>query len=410
MSGMSTELPHTSRPTSAATALVPPATSTRATSSTPVPASAPRVLVIGGSVFLGRAFAEEALARGWSVTTFNRGRSAADPEGAESLRGDRTDPADLERLAAAGPWDVVVDVCGYAPVHVSASARALAGAASCYLFVSSVSAIQGWPEKPVDGGTPLLPGAPDAGPDDGDYGTLKAACERALVRDFPGRTLILAPGLIIGPGDLTGRATWWIERAARGGDFVAGGGPERPVQLIDARDIAAFGLDRALAPGAADDAPGAPGAPGAADGGAGSERFLVAAEPEGGSWGEFLDACVAATGGRARPVWIPDDFLLDHEVGVWNELPLWAPDRPEFDGVWKPDSGPALRAGLTPRPLADSVRDTWAWLERDPDARARIARYAEDKRAQGLAPAGMDPSREAGLLAAWRSREAASRG
>ncbi|WP_161789722.1 Rossmann-fold NAD(P)-binding domain-containing protein [Phaeacidiphilus oryzae] len=345
--------------------------------------------MIGGSVFLGRAFAAEALARGWQVTTFNRGRSAPDLPGVRALRGDREDAADLDALAAAGPYDAVVDVCGYTPSTVGASLRALGPVAPAYLFVSSISACRGWPAETVDESSERWPCKPDAGPEDGDYGVLKAGCERAVEEYFPGRSLILAPGLIIGPGDPTGRATWWLERAARGGPFLAPGGRHRPIQLIDARDIAAFGLDRI------------------ADGDEG--RWLTTSQQQRSTWEEFLAGCAAAVAstGRApaepaRPVWVEDGFLLDHDVEVWNELPLWAPAVPEMDGVWNPDASRALAAGLTPRPLADSLRDAWAWLdEPSGDNRRLVAEYARGKQAKGLRPAGMDPEREEALLAEW---------
>lgn len=301
-----------------------------------------RLLVIGGSVFLGRAFVTEALRRGWEVTTFNRGRTQPDPPGVRSLRGDREDGADLARLAGAGPWDAVVDVCGYVPRVVGASVAALARSASTYLFVSSVNARPGWPAETVDEDSARHACDPAAGGDAGDYGTLKAGCERAVEQGFPGRTLVLEPGLIIGPHDRARRVTWWLRRAAEGGPMVAPGDPERAMQLIDARDIAAFGLDRI----AAEDA----------------GTYLVGGTPANTTWGEFVTTCVAATGDRAEPVWVADEVLADHDVALWTGLPLWAPPHGATAAVWTASSAKAVAAGLRCRPVAESLRDTAAWL------------------------------------------------
>ncbi|WP_328582088.1 NAD-dependent epimerase/dehydratase family protein [Streptomyces sp. NBC_00370] len=301
-----------------------------------------RLLVIGGSVFLGRAFVEEGLRRGWDVTTFNRGKTQSDPAGARSVRGDRESEEDLARLAEAGPWDAVVDVCGYVPKVVGASVAALASAAATYLFVSSINARPGWPSEPVDENSPQHGGDPQAGPDDGDYGKLKVGCQLAVEQGFPGRSLILEPGLIMGPHDRAQRLTWWLSRTAQGGRVAAPGAPDNEMQLIDARDIAIFGLDRIEAED--------------------SGTYLVSGTPANTTWGEFLDLCLAETGRKAELVWVPDEILTEHEIAVWTELPLWAPREGEFTAVWRPSSAKAIGAGLRCRPVAESVRDTASWL------------------------------------------------
>ncbi|WP_323136623.1 NAD-dependent epimerase/dehydratase family protein [Streptomyces sp. NBC_01500] len=301
-----------------------------------------KLLVIGGSVFLGRTFVQEALQRGWEVTTFNRGMSQADLDGVQALRGDREDEADLARLAGSGPWDAIVDVCGYVPHVVGASVAALSASASTYLFISSVNARPDWPAEPVDENAPRHDGSPQAGPDDGDYGRLKVGCEMAVEEGFPGRALILEPGLIIGPQDRSRRATWWLRRAAQGGRMVAPGAPTDVMQLIDARDVAAFGLDRIEAEDAG--------------------TYLVTGTPANTTWGDFLAACVTETGGGAELVWVGDDILTEHEVAIWTELPLWAPQRDATAAVWQASSAKAIAAGLTCRPVDESVHDTAAWL------------------------------------------------
>jgi 2'-hydroxyisoflavone reductase len=340
-----------------------------------------RLLVIGGSVFLGRAFAHEALRRGWEVTTFNRGKTHADLDGVQVVRGDRELHEDLARLAEAGPWDAIVDVCGYVPRVVGASVKALAKSASTYLYVSSINARPGWPAEPVDESAPRHQGSPDAGPDDGDYGKLKAGCEMAVEQGFPGRSLILEPGLIIGPHDLARRVTWWLRRAAQGGRMVAPGAPEREMQLIDARDIAIFGLDRIEAK---DDG-----------------IYLVSGTPANATWGRFLDACVAETGGKAKLEWVGDEILNQHEVTVWTELPLWAPLEGETAAIWKPSSAKAIAVGLRCRPVEQSLHDTASWLFGPGGLDEAFGELRTGREA-----AGITPEREQALLTAAEARSA----
>ncbi|MDI5970853.1 NAD-dependent epimerase/dehydratase family protein [Streptomyces sp. SL13] len=340
-----------------------------------------RLLVIGGSVFLGRAFVQEALRRGWEVTTFNRGRTQADPDGVQVVRGDREDAADLARLAGSGPWDAVVDVCGYVPRVVGASVAALAGSASAYLFISSVNARPGWPAEPVNENSPRHDGSPLAGPDDGDYGMLKVGCSMAVEQGFPGRALILEPGLVVGPHDRVRRTTWWLRRAAEGGRMIAPGTPDRGMQLIDARDIAAFGLDRIEAQD--------------------SGTYLVTGPQANTTWGDFLAACVAETGGRAELVWVGDDILIEHEVGIWTELPLWAPARRDSAAACEVDTAKARAAGLRCRPVEESVHDTAAWLLGPGGLDEAFAAY----RAVGDIET-LTPERERTLIAAADARSA----
>jgi 2'-hydroxyisoflavone reductase len=173
-----------------------------------------RLLIIGGTSFLGRATAEEALRRGASVTTFNRGRSAPDVDGVEALRGDRASDADLDQLRGRS-FEVVVDTCGFVPRVVGSSVRALRDSGAHYVFVSSVSAVPTWPGEPTPEGLDGQPCASDAGPEDGDYGVLKAGCERAVREVLGDRSTIVRAGLIIGPHENVGRVPWWLDRMAR---------------------------------------------------------------------------------------------------------------------------------------------------------------------------------------------------
>ncbi|MDQ0989103.1 NAD-dependent epimerase/dehydratase family protein [Streptomyces sp. V3I7] len=336
-----------------------------------------RFLVIGGSVFLGRAFVEEAVGRGYDVTVFNRGKSGPDLPGTHVVRGDREDPAALVALTEHGPWDAVIDAGGQHPRTVGLSARTLSGRADAYLFVSSFHAYADWPAAPVDEESPRHACAPDAAVDDVPGNALKAGCERAVEAFFEGRTVILNPGIIVGPRESPGRLLWWLERMARGGDVLVPGGPERPVQLIDARDIAAFGT-RLLEAG-------------------GAGHYLVAGPQGAESLGSLFAACAEVTGAGAQLHWTADELLLDHEVGPWTELPFWAPDQPAMAGVWSASTVRADAAGLRCRPLAETVADTWRWLrERGP---------TDKPYRQGKIPLGIDADKEAAVLRARRARE-----
>lgn len=343
-----------------------------------------RILIIGGGRFLGRAFAAEALAAGHQVTVFNRGKSSSDLDGVRVIRGDRENPDDLARLAAHasdehasdehapdpaddGPtWDAVVDTCGYTPKIVGDSARALADKARSYLFISSLNAYPDWATKPVRDGAPKFECAPDE--TEGEYGPLKAGCERAVLEHFPDRTICIDAGLILGPHETSGRLTWWLSRIARGGDVLAPGDPERRIAPIDARDIARFGLGCI-------------------------QRGEFGAFPTVGpgteSMADMLESCVRVTGSGARLVWADDEFLLAHEVDQWKGLPAWAAASGEIGSVWDVRSERATTAGLVCRPIAETVRDTWEWL-RDVDGLAD-----EEGRIGGH---GLPPADEAALL------------
>lgn len=309
---------------------------------------------MGGTWFLGRAVVDGALARGWEVTTFNRGRSGTDAASAEAVRGDRTDEIDLYRLAEHGPWDAVIDTSAseLPPRVVLAGARALAPVVGRYVYISTVSVYQGWPNEELTEASPVLPCPPDAGWDygrmapgtegpDTHYGTQKAGAENAVLEAVgKDRVVLLRPGVILGPGEYVGRLPWWLRRAESGGRILAPGRPDRTIQPIDVRDVASFALDQA-----------------AADCGG---TYNVAAPVGRETMGAFLAVCLRVTGSSGRLVWAGDEFLVQHGVRQWTELPLWRTNR----GVWRVRST-AHAAGLRCRPLAETVADTWAWLQAD---------------------------------------------
>ncbi|MFB7198299.1 NAD-dependent epimerase/dehydratase family protein [Streptomyces sp. NPDC056240] len=301
------------------------------------------ILLLGGTWFLGRAVAENALARGWRVTTFNRGLSAPDLPGTEPVHGDRTCADDLKRLAGHGPWDLVVDTSAseMAPCQVLDGTRVLAAEAERYVYVSTVNAYRGWPHEALTEDSPVYAALPDAsreyGAGDGvtvHYGMQKAGCEAAVLSQFGDRATVLRPGVILGPGEYVGRLPWWLSRARRGGVMLAPGGPGTHVQPVDVRDVAEFALT--AAPGA----------------------YNVAAPRDRDTMGDLLGACVAVTGGRGRLAWAPNELLTAHGVREWTELPLWRTAK----GTWAVDSTRAHAAGLVCRPIAQTVADTWEWL------------------------------------------------
>ncbi|MET9296573.1 NAD-dependent epimerase/dehydratase family protein [Streptomyces sp. NPDC003077] len=345
-----------------------------------------RILVLGGSWFLGRAVVDGALARGWHVTTFNRGLSGGDLPGVHTVHGDRTSPADLRRLAETARWDAVIDTSSgdLAPREVLAGARALVSSTKRYVYVSTVNAYRGWPSEPLTEDSEVLDGPPDA---DADYGVLppgwegpdwyygrqKAGAERAVREVFGADgAVVLRPGVILGPGEYVGRLPWWLRRAERGGTVLAPGDPAKSIQPVDVRDVAAFALDQAVA-------------------GNGGDYNVVA--PVGReTMGGFLDACLRVTGRRGRLAWVPDELLVEHGVGQWTELPLWR----THAGVWNIASDRARAAGLVCRPLAETVEATWAWL-RAGGAPVPHPRWEEH---------GIAPEKEERILTAARAASA----
>ncbi|MEU8920753.1 NAD-dependent epimerase/dehydratase family protein [Kitasatospora sp. NPDC048545] len=344
-----------------------------------------KILLLGGSSFLGRAYAAQALARGHRVTTFNRGRSTADLPGVEAVRGDRDSAEDLAGLLDGRSWDAVVDTSAQQPAQAARTARLLRERAGHYTLVSSVHAFADWPARVIGEDSPRHDCPADTPPDQPFSPALKAGCERAVLAGFGAeRSLVLNSGLLIGPHEIGGRLPWWLERMARGGRVLAPGDPQRTMQVIDVRDFAAFGLDLLTART--------------------SGRFLTTAPPGRLRFGEWLETCRAVAGAAdTELVWVPDGPLLaagPDRVEPWSELPLWAPDLPELAGAWLADTGRAEAAGLRCRPFAETARDTWEWL--------RTRRQAEDTDADGrkgrvgaAVRQGIEPAKERRLLAAF---------
>lgn len=324
-----------------------------------------KLLVLGGSDFVGRAFAEEALTLGHDVTVFNRGTRAA-PAGARALRGDRSAPGGLAAIQR-GEWDVVVDTWSSAPSAVRDAADLLAGRAEHYVYVSSRS-VHPYPTAAgADESAPVVEASPDDG-GDVDYVHAKAGGELAAVAAFGDRALLARPGLILGPYENIGRLPWWLSRIARGGTVPAPGSPGLGLQYIDARDLALWCLDAA----------------GRGLGGA----YNTVSVPEFTTMGELLETCVRVTGSDAELRWIDAGAVLAAGVQQWTDLPIWAVDE-GHETMHQGDVSKAVAAGLRCRPVEETVADTWTWL-------TGIGGQAPPR--PGRPPVGLTPEAEAKLL------------
>ncbi|MFE0703558.1 NAD-dependent epimerase/dehydratase family protein [Streptomyces sp. NPDC058872] len=327
-----------------------------------------KLLMLGGTEFVGRAIAEAAVDRGWEVTVFHRGTHAP-PAGVRVLTGDRTAAGGLAALST-GSWDVVVDTWSAAPSAVRDAARLLADRAGRYAYVSSRS-VYAWPPAAglaEDG--PLVEGSPDDG--EVPYGEAKRGGELAATAAFgPEGALLVRAGLILGPYENVGRLPWWLGRIARGGAVLAPGPRTLPLQYVDVRDLAAWTLDAAAA--------------------GLSGPYNLVSPPGHTTMGGLLDACVRVTGSEAVLHWAPPEAVLAAGAAPWTELPVWLPPGEMFDALYTADVSRALATGLRCRPVGETVADTWSWLE----SLGGVAPHRADRPGVGLAP-----EREAEVLAA----------
>ncbi len=387
----------------------------------PAPATKLKILILGGTGFLGPKTIAAALARGHAVTIFNRGRREKlqpleqqvehlygnrDPElPAEDERGPDgklvtpdAQPKGLAQLVGRS-WDVVIDNSGYYPRMVTASAQLLAKQAKRYIYISSISAYADNPPQGGDETSPLAtladPNVETMGDNFENYGGLKAACERAAEAAFPGRAAIVRPGFIVGPGDPTDRFTYWPARIARGGEVLAPGAPADPLAWIDVRDLAAWLVTLAE------------------HSTTGTFNAIGPANPA--RWGDVLDACVAAAGATAgKLTWVPSAWLEAHGMAGEDAFPIWVAPIGKFEGFhrWRNDRAEA--AGLTFRPMSDTAKAILDWWPGELERRARVTReLAEAAQAKGAPPpkmadpaalrAGPKAEREQELLAQWKA-------
>lgn len=298
------------------------------------------LLVLGGTRFVGRAVIAEALARGWRVTSVNRGRTGAVPPAVTALVADRTDPGQLQAVLAGRTFDAVVDTWSGAPAVATSAAAALVGAAGRYAYVSSASVYVWGTHRGED--SPLVVSDPWA--HDGDYPALKRGGELGVLASFPDAVLARA-GLILGPHEDIGRLPWWLSRIAGGGRVVAPGRPGRPLQYVDARDLATWILNALTS----------------------AVRGPVDVISRSGhaTMQQLLTACLEVTGSDAELVWVSESDLAAAGAQPWTQLPCWVPETGEFAGFLEADTSRAAATGLSCRPVEETVADTWAWLQAD---------------------------------------------
>jgi 2'-hydroxyisoflavone reductase len=331
-----------------------------------------RILVLGGTGFLGPAVVEAARARGHALTLFNRGKTRPElfPD-VEKLRGDREGRLDALR---GRRWDAVVDTSGYVPRIVRMSAELLAKSVGRYLFISSISVYRDDLPPGADETAPLATLQDPASEDvRAHYGPLKALSERAAEAALPGRVAVVRPGLIVGPGDPTDRFTYWPVRLERGREVLAPGDGGDPAQLVDVRDLAAFlvgaiereetGVYNAVGP---------------------AERVGMRT---------LLEDARRGVGSQAELLWIPWAFLKEQGVSPWSDLPVWVPAGEPGSGIAAVSNARALAKGLVFRPIPETARDTLSWWGTLPAERRAKLR------------AGLSPEREGEVLAVWRARQ-----
>jgi 2'-hydroxyisoflavone reductase len=328
-----------------------------------------RILILGGSIFLGRHLVEAAGARNHEVTLFNRGQDNPQlyPE-IEKLYGDRN--GDLEALRGR-TWDVAIDTSGQLPIQVRASVDLLKDTVEHYTFVSSISAYADF-SRPVDESMPVavLKDPSDEDPSPENYGAHKALCEQAALEAMPGRALVIRPGLIVGPYDPTDRFTYWPYRVAQGAEVLVPEPASAAIQYIDARDLAGWMLQMA-------------------------ERKQTGIYNATGpatrlTMGELLEACRRESHSDAEFTWVSEEFLGQYEVSAWSDLPLWIPPSDlNFAGFLAANCRKAMDAGLEFRPLSQTVRDTLGWEAERPSSHEWHA--------------GLAREREQALLSAWHS-------
>ncbi|HEY0429630.1 MAG TPA: NAD-dependent epimerase/dehydratase family protein [Pyrinomonadaceae bacterium] len=320
-----------------------------------------KILIIGGTKFLGRHLIASAQARGHDVTLFNRGKHSTENfEGVEQIHGDRN--RDLDKLSGQS-WDACIDTCGYLPQTVKASAEALKNSVNRYVFISSISAYKSFPEVDFDEAAPVAELDEEQRNRFGEidpkgeitvavlgemYGALKVLCERAAEKAMPGKVLLVRPGLIVGSFDPTDRFTYWVMRTAGGGETLAPGTPTRFVQFIDARDLADW-IVKAVE-------------------NVETGTFNAAGKPLDLTMEKMLAEIKKTCRSDAEFTWVDEDFLNREKVGAWGEMPLYLPESDkESQGFLSANIDKALQTGLEFRPLSDTIQDVLNWRKTKTD-------------------------------------------
>lgn len=341
-----------------------------------------RILVLGGSRFLGRSFVEVAQAQNHEVTVFNRGNQNDGLKDVEIITGDRF--GELRELQNRY-WDAVLDTSGFIPYTVQNTTNLLKDRIDHYTFISSISVYKDWVPENLDETYPVsemsLEKANELskdvnGPMYEYYGHFKALCEQIAEKNMPDRMLNVRAGQLIGPNDYTDRIPYWVHRIAKGGKVLVPGNPNRRVQVIDNHDLSKWILEMmAVRSGGTFNATG-------------PDYFLTMKE--------FLDECIKVSGSDAELIWADEKFLLDQKVSPWTELPLWVPENyplsPELEQPWKGAFSisieKAVQSGLNFRPLEESLTEIYEW---------------EKKRNLSVDDwkSGMREEREKALLSKW---------
>jgi 2'-hydroxyisoflavone reductase len=321
---------------------------------------------------VGRSVVDEGLGRGWDVTTFNRGNNpAAGPE-VRQVTGDRFDRASVEQLSAHS-WDLVVHTWSGAPRAVLDSATVLADDAARYVYISSASVYAPPVPLGVHERSPTVSASPDA--EAGEYPELKRGAELAVTQTFGERALLGRAGLILGPHEDVGRLTWWLNRIAAGGEVLAPGPPDMPIQFVDARDLAIFVLDAALA--------------------ARNGPYNIVSRPGHATMRSLLETCQTVAGcADTQLTWVDPATIEAAAIEAWTELPIWLPPDSPSIAMHAADVEHAHATGLRCRPIRETVNGTWQWLS----ARSGRAPLRPD-----LDPTGLDSSRERAALAMWHA-------
>ena len=336
-----------------------------------------KLLILGGTRFLGRYLVEAALESGHQVTLFNRGKENPNLfPNVDTLIGDRN--GNLEALKGK-KWDAVIDTCGFIPRIVGESAELLSDVTEHYTFISSASVYTDLTKVSIDENHPVLTISKEkeeeitngiAGPLYNEYyGPLKYSCEQVIEEVMPNRALYVRAGLIVGPHDYSDRFTYWVQRVAKGGEVLAPGSTNKQIQIIDVRDLSNWIIDMV-------------------------ERrktgvFNATGPNDTLTMGDFLQECKSVSKSDANFEWMDEDFLDNNQVKYWTEMPLWLPDKLNMPGFLSLSIEKAVNEGLKFRPLADTIRDTLV---------CESSRPVEIER-----KAGMEHQREQELLKRWHA-------
>jgi 2'-hydroxyisoflavone reductase len=329
-----------------------------------------KILILGGTSFLGPHLVEEIQHRGHEVTLFNRGiQNPSLFSKVIQLQGDRD--GNLKALEG-GRWDAIIDTSGHLPRIVEASSKLLSHATNHYTYISSIGVYENFLADQIDESYPIssLQDEKTEEITEKTYGALKALCEKVVLQYFSDRALIIRPGLIVGPYDPTDRLTYWPMRIAEGGEVLAPGDPNQKVQLIDVCDLAKWIVDmiEQKATGIYN-----------ATGPAASLTFK-----------QLLEACLPFATSDVKLHWIDETFLLENGVQDWTEIPLWLSSKRKMPGFQSINNQKAIQTGLTFRPLSETIEETLKW--------SSLRKNHQWK-------AGLNREKEKELLRKWREQK-----